>query len=183
MGTDAGHSAGAGSWQTPEKQTSPCRTTGKSKVALRQGGERKAFRCLRLQLIPISVKAFQCFNKWYTGMYQLNINQPLLLLLLLSHFSCVRLCMTPWMAAHQSPLSLGFSRHEYWSGLPFPSPMPECMLSYFSRVWPCVTPWTAAHQSPLSLGFSRQEYWSGSPFPSPLECFPFLLVTPTELFS
>ena len=123
MGTDAGHSAGAGSWQTPEKQTSPCRTTGKSKVALRQGGERKAFRCLRLQLIPISVKAFQCFNKWYTGMYQLNINQPLLLLLLLSHFSCVRLCMTPWMAAHQSPLSTGFSRQEYWSGLPFPSPI------------------------------------------------------------
>jgi len=121
VGTEAGHSAGAGSWKTPEKQTSPCRTTGKSKVALRQWGEREAFRCLRLQLIPISVKAFQCFNKWYTGMYQLNINQPLLLLLLLSHFSYVRLCMTPWMAVHQSPLSTGFSRQEYWSGLPFPS--------------------------------------------------------------
>ena len=30
--------------------------------------------------------------------------------------------MTPWTAAHQSPLSMGFSRQEYWSGLPFPSP-------------------------------------------------------------
>ena len=41
-----------------------------------------------------------------------------LLLLLLSRFSCVRLCVTPEMAAHQAPLSLGFSRQEYWSGLP-----------------------------------------------------------------
>ena len=30
--------------------------------------------------------------------------------------------MTPWTVAHQAPLSMGFSRHEYWSGLPFPSP-------------------------------------------------------------
>ena len=32
------------------------------------------------------------------------------------------LCVTPWTAAHQAPLSMGFSRQEYWSGLPFPSP-------------------------------------------------------------
>ena len=43
------------------------------------------------------------------------------LLLLLSHFSCVRLCATPEMAAHQAPASLGSFRQEYWSGLPFPS--------------------------------------------------------------
>ena len=43
-------------------------------------------------------------------------------LLLLSHFSHVRLFVTPWTAAHQSPLSMWFSREEYWSGLPFPSP-------------------------------------------------------------
>ena len=49
----------------------------------------------------------------------------LLLLLLLSRFSQVRLCATPEMAAHQAPLSLGFSRQEHWSGLPFPSPMHE----------------------------------------------------------
>ena len=47
------------------------------------------------------------------------------LLLLLSHFSRVRLCATPEMAAHQAPPSLGFSRQEPWSGLPFPSPMHE----------------------------------------------------------
>ena len=37
----------------------------------------------------------------------------LLLLLLLSHFSHVRLCATPWTAAQQAPLSLGFSRQEH----------------------------------------------------------------------
>ena len=49
----------------------------------------------------------------------------LLLLLLLSRFSRVQLCVTPEMAAHQAPPSLGFSRQEHWSGLPFPSPMHE----------------------------------------------------------
>ena len=37
--------------------------------------------------------------------------------------SRVRLFMTPWTAAHQAPPSMGFSRQEYWSGLPLPSPM------------------------------------------------------------
>ena len=47
------------------------------------------------------------------------------MLLLLSHFSHVRLCATPEMAAHQALPSLGFSRQEHWSGLPFPSPVHE----------------------------------------------------------
>ena len=47
------------------------------------------------------------------------------LLLLLSHFSRVRLCATPQTEAHQAPPSLGFSRQEHWSGLPFPSPVHE----------------------------------------------------------
>ena len=49
----------------------------------------------------------------------------LLLLLLLNRFSRVRLCATLKTAAHQAPPSLGFSRQEHWSGLPFPSPMHE----------------------------------------------------------
>ena len=35
---------------------------------------------------------------------------------------CVWLSVTPWTVAHQAPLSMEFSRQEYWSGLPFPSP-------------------------------------------------------------
>ena len=64
------------------------------------------------------------------------------LLLLLSPFSSVRLCATPKMAAHQAPPSLGFSRQEHWSGLPFPSPMHEsekwkwsCSVEFDSS-WP-----------------------------------------------
>ena len=94
--------------------------------------------------------------------------------------SRVRLFATPWMVAYQPPRSMGFSRQEYWSGLPFPSPgdLPNpgietgsplllLLLSRFSRVRLCATPQTAAHQAPPSTGFSRQEYWSGVPFPSP----------------
>ena len=65
--------------------------------------------------------------------------------------------------------SLGFSRQEHWSGLPFPSPMHDSEKWKWSRsvVWLFETPWTAAHQAPPSMGFSRQEYWSGVPVPSP----------------
>ena len=45
-----------------------------------------------------------------------------ILMCLLSRFSRVWVFATPWTAAHQAPLSMGFSRQEYWSGLPFPSP-------------------------------------------------------------
>ena len=47
------------------------------------------------------------------------------LLLLLSHFSCVQLYVTPKTAAHRAPQPLGFSRQEHWSRLPFPSSMHE----------------------------------------------------------
>ena len=55
------------------------------------------------------------------------------LLLLLSRFSHVWLCATPQMAAHQAPLSLGFSRQEHWSGLPFSSPVHESEKWKWSR--------------------------------------------------
>ena len=51
----------------------------------------------------------------------------------LSH---VRLFAIPWIIAYQAPHSMGFSRHEYWSGLPFPSPgdLPD----------PGIEPWSPA---------------------------------------
>ena len=45
-----------------------------------------------------------------------------LLLLKVKSFSRVRLFVTLWTVAHQALPSMGFSRQEYWSGLPFPSP-------------------------------------------------------------
>ena len=46
------------------------------------------------------------------GLYKVKVNS----------FSRVRLFATPWTVAHQTPPSMEFSRQEYWSGLPFPSP-------------------------------------------------------------
>ena len=45
---------------------------------------------------------------------------------LLSRFSCVQLSVTLWTAAYQTSLSMGFSRQEYWRGLPFPPPGESC---------------------------------------------------------
>ena len=60
--------------------------------------------------------------------------------------------VTPWTVACQISLSMGFSRQEYWSGLPCPPPGD---LLYSGT-------------KPTSLGFSRQEHWGGLPFPSPM---------------
>ena len=70
------------------------------------------------------------------------------------------------MAAHQAPPSLGFSRQEHWSGLPFPSPVHESESEVAQSCPTLATPWTAAYQAPPSMGFSRQECWSGVPLPS-----------------
>ena len=79
----------------------------------------------------------------------LPLRTLLLLLLLLSHFSHVRLCATPKMAAHQAPLSLGFSRQEHWSGLPFPSPIHESEVAQscltLSDPMDCSLPGSSVH--------------------------------------
>ena len=115
----------------------------------------------------------------------------MLVLLLLSRFSPVRLCATPWTAAHQAPPSLGFSRQEYWSGVSLPSLImcvsllqrwlqeslrPLCNVTLLlpsgcaqplSLVRLFATPWTVACQAPLFMGFSGQEYWRGVSIPTP----------------
>ena len=85
--------------------------------------------------------------------------------------SCPTLC-DPVTAAHQAPPSLGFSRQERWSGLPFPSPI-QSESSVVSDSF--TTPWTAAYQAPPSMGVSRQEYWSG--------CTRYLLAYVDDSFS
>ena len=72
-----------------------------------------------------------------------------MILLLLSRFSHVRLCATPETAAHQAPQSLGFSRQEHGSGLPFPSPMRESEVAQLcptlSDPMDCSLPGSSAH--------------------------------------
>ena len=92
-----------------------------------------------------------------------------LLLLLLSRFSRVRLCGTPWTAAHQAPLSLGLSSKNPGVGCHFLLQCMKVKVKSLSPVRLFRTTWTAAYQATPSMGFSRQEYWSGVPSPS-LQC-------------
>ena len=74
------------------------------------------------------------------------------------------------MAAHQAPPSLGFSRQEHWSGLPFPTPMHECekWKGSCSVVSNSLRPrGLQPSRLPRPWDFSRQEYWRRLPFPSP----------------
>ena len=60
---------------------------------------------------------------------------------MLSCFSHVQLFVTPWFIARQVPLSMGFSRHEYWSGLSFPPPgdLPDPEIKRTYPVPPALT--------------------------------------------
>ena len=53
----------------------------------------------------------------------------------LSCISCVQLFVTLWIV-HQAPLSMGFSRQEYWSGLPYPPPgdLPDLRIKPVSLI-------------------------------------------------
>ena len=98
-----------------------------------------------------------------------------------------------------------FSKQEYWSGQPFPSPgiflthrsnlgfpyylqipyglshQGSCVcVQLLSHAWLFAIPWAADHQAPLSMGFSRQRYWSSLPFPS-LGDVPNSLIKPGSL--
>ena len=56
---------------------------------------------------------------------------------------CVWLLVTPWTAAHQAPLSMGFSRQEDWSGVPLPSPvsLPNLVAPFYSFILSYVPLW------------------------------------------
>ena len=76
---------------------------------------------------------------------------------MLSHFSCICFFATPWTVACQAPLSMGFSRQEYGSGLPFPTPgdlpnrgiKPVSLKSPALETLPLASP-GKPHHSPLS---------------------------------
>ena len=84
----------------------------RSLVGYSPRGRKKSDMTERLPFLPFTFK----------GRLKTGICEDGLSLLMLSFFSHVRLCEILWTIAHQAPLSLGFSRQEYWSGLPRPSP-------------------------------------------------------------
>ena len=146
-----------------QESWSNCQEPGDGSVT----GQNKTVICTYRNIQKLAL-AFH-LKSWYNVYSTILSNTVLLLLLLLlSRFSRVRLCATTQTAAHQAPRSLEFSRQEHWSGLPFPSPMHEgdkwkwsrSVVSDSSRPMGCSPPGS-------SSSFSRQEYWSGVPLPSP----------------
>ena len=67
---------------------------------------------------------FLCWIRFFFFFFKLYFNQlsTVCCAFVLSRFSHVWLLATPWTVAHRSPLPTGFSRQEYWSGLPCPPP-------------------------------------------------------------
>ena len=113
--------------------------------------------CTLPQEDPCDIYNFQWFQaptpvKWLTSYcpflhdsWQIAVRFTFLVLcvvlclLLLSHFSHVWLSATPWTTVRQVPLSMGFSRPEYWSGLPFPSLVIEYEVSEVKSLHLCPT--------------------------------------------
>ena len=81
---------------------------------------------------------------------------------------CPTLC-DPIDGSHQAPPSLGFSRQEHWSGLPFPSPMHESESeSEVAQSSPTLSdPMDCSLPSSSFHGIFQAKYWSGVPLPSP----------------
>ena len=115
----------------PEPDTLEC----KVKWALRSIAVSKASRCdeILAELFRSLMKPSRfCFHyvsksRWprsglRNGKSQSSSQFPRRVKVKVKLLSCVRLFATPWMVAYQAPLSIGFSRQECWSRLPFPSP-------------------------------------------------------------
>ena len=91
----------------------------------------------------------------------------LLLLLLLSCFSRVRLCATHRWQTTRLPRPWDSPGKNTGVGCHFLLQFRKVKGKSLSRFRLFATPWTGAYQAPPSMGFSKQEYWSGLPFPSP----------------
>ena len=109
----------------------------------------------------------------WLGAVKLRMLKPLLGLLFIfaaaamSLQSCPTLCNPIDGRPPGSPV-LGFSRQEYWSGLPLPSPMHESQSEVGQSCLTLSDPMDCSLPGSSVQGFSRQEYWSGVPLPSPV---------------
>ena len=85
---------------------------------------------VRVQVGASIYVSYYCYHQeiWYTRLKwgSLTMNTTYMLACVLHHFSRVRLFATLWMEACQAPLSMGFSRQEYWRGLSYPPPGDFC---------------------------------------------------------
>ena len=90
--------------------------------------------------VEVSILGYTSSISLYLSVH-ICVFKYLTLYFVLSHFSRVRLFATPWTVARQVPLSMGFSRQEHWSRLPFPSPgnLPDPGIEPMSSASPALT--------------------------------------------
>ena len=139
-----------------------------SRLSLRTAGPQSTGDTLK-----ICVELISNISQWVTENWSIfrpclepNCLRVALSAHVLSRFSCVRLCATLWTVAHQPPLSIVFSRPEYWSGLPWPPPgdLPDPRIKSVSLMSPALaggflttsTTWEAwgwplGHHKPLNF--------------------------------
>ena len=97
-------------------------------------------------IVWIVVKAFSQLPGFYLLLCHnlekdSSVQDPMIVsVYMLSHFSCLWLFATPWTVAHAAPLSMGFSRQEYWSGLPCPpkGDLPDSRMELTSLMSPAL---------------------------------------------
>ena len=89
----------------------------------------KPFNITVIRVYAPSINAEETEVKWFyedlQDLLEVTLKKDVLLIIgkvKVKSLSHVRLFATQWTVAHQAPPSMGFSRQEYWSGLPFPSP-------------------------------------------------------------
>ena len=80
----------------------------------------------------------------------------------LSH---VQLFVTPWTVARQAPLSMGFPRQEYWSGLPFPSPGDLSPFRHWTHI-SCIGRWIPYHCAPWKPSNNEGQIFTWHHLPS-----------------
>ena len=138
--------------------------------------------------MDIPALVFCLFHQEFSGLsYHLYFSPLLCPHPSLTFCGCLvtKLCLTfatPWMVAHQAPLSMGFPRQEYWNGFPFPPPgnLPDAGIKPTSPVSPA-----------LQVGSLPLSYLESLPWTSPraqftslhfIQIFPNLLYTAFWLF-
>ena len=139
-------------------------------------GER---RCQKFSVEDFPL-GFSCLQIWrWIGAVHVLTSRCYKAMFVLSHFSRVWLFATLWTVAHQAPLSVGFSRQDYWSGLPCRSPgavpdpeiKPSCLLHWQAGSLPLVPPGNPTKQCssdqnqacPLCISYLIQLNIQGQP--------------------
>ena len=86
----------------------------------------RVIHCTFLPSYHASLSSFNCSKVPIRAIHYIYVYRGVVLILIRSVCACVcvisrvQLFATPWTVTHQAPLSIGFSRQEYWNGLPFP---------------------------------------------------------------